>query len=167
MPGLHSTVLAVTDLSPASYRLVAFAAVVAAPSDGEVLLISAYNGGRGLAAEAEASESRSSRPPLGEAELRLEGQLLEQQRQWCADKGVRCRAELYDHHIWPEFVLQSAAQAGADLIMVGIRLLFGSTGFSEQLRALSERAPCPVSLVQLPTIASPIWAPLDRNTGVA
>jgi len=101
---MPSTVLAVTDLTSASYKLVGFAAFIAGSTDGEVILVSTYGGGRG---------GQLSEPPLTqsgngddwrerlEARLRQEGQLLERQRQWCADRGVRCRAELYEEGCWP------------------------------------------------------------------
>ena len=85
-----STILAVTDLTSASYKLVGFAALIAGPTDGEVVLVSTYGGGG----------SRRSEPPPSmredadgwrdrvEARLRQEGQLLERQRQWCSDRDT-------------------------------------------------------------------------------
>ena len=80
MNNMASTILAVTDLTSASYKLVGFAAFIAGPTDGEVILVSTYGGGGG---------SRLSEPPPTlrangdkwrdriEARLRQEGQLLE------------------------------------------------------------------------------------------
>jgi len=154
---MGSTVLAVTDLTAASYKLVGFAAFVAGPSDGEVVLVSTFGGGGSVGAPSE--------PPPGErlggwrerleARLRQEGQLLERQRQWCADRGVRCRAELYEEGYWPEFVLQSAQRSGADLILVGVQ----PPATSDLVRAadlhrLVEDATCPVSMVRLPPLSA-------------
>ncbi|MGB5808951.1 MAG: universal stress protein [Polyangiales bacterium] len=148
-----STVLAVTDLTVASYRLVGFAATVAKPADGEVVLISSYR----------ESRVRQTDPPSDpalkrlhrrrvEASLRHEGQLLERQRQWCADRGVRCRAELFEEASWPDFIISSARRAGADLILLGERLLgTDSNILPEDMKRLASDAPCPVSLVQMPT----------------
>ncbi len=151
---MASTVLAVTDLSSASYKLVGFAAFIAGTSDGEVILVSTY-GSNG--------DGRRSEPPPGtrpsserwrervEARLRQEGQLLERQRQWCADRGVRCRAELYEEGRWPDFVLQSAERSRVDLILVGVQLMAAPDQVSAaDLERLSADAPCPVSMVRLP-----------------
>lgn len=153
---MTSTVLAVTDLTSASYKLVGFAALVAGSPSGEVVLISTYGGGGGRG-----SDPPSDRPGAAawrsrtETRLRNEGQLLERQRQWCADRGVRCRAELYEDGLWPEFVIQSAERARADLILVGLRLFTGNGGVPpNEVRILAQDAPCPVSVVRLP----PRWA---------
>jgi nucleotide-binding universal stress UspA family protein len=155
---MGSTVLAVTDLTAASYKLVGFASFVAGPSDGEVVLVSSYGGG------GTGSHGRLSEPPPGERvggwrrqlenRLRQEGQLLEQQRQWCADRGVRCRAELYEEGHWPDFVLQSAERSRADLILVGTHALADNSGLSPaEFDRFAADAPCPVSLVRLPPFA--------------
>lgn len=146
-------VLAVTDLTSASYQLVGFAAFIARPTEGEVVLVSAY-GGLGARRSDPPSHAHANvwRDEL-EARLRQEGQLLERQRQWCSDRGVRCRAELYEGGAWPDFVLQSAERAQADLILVGTQLL-GPEGRripTADLERLAEHAACPVSMVQLPT----------------
>lgn len=154
MNGMASTVLAVTDLTSASYKLVGFAAFIAGPSDGEVILVSTYGGVGG---------GPRSEPPPGarenadrwreklEARLRQEGQLLERQRQWCADRGVKCRAELYEEGRWPDFVLQSAQRSRVDLILVGVQLMASADQVSaNDLERLVENAPCPVSMVRLP-----------------
>ena len=155
---MGSTVLAVTDLTSASYKLVGFAAFVAGPTDGEVILVSTYGGG--------GSAGHLSEPPPGErndesgawrerleARLRQEGQLLERQRQWCADRGVRCRAELYEDGYWPEFVLQSAERSHVDLILVGVQPGPGTDAVhAADLDRLAEDAPCPVSIVRLPAL---------------
>jgi nucleotide-binding universal stress UspA family protein len=149
-----STILAVTDLSSASYKLVGFASFIAGPSDGEVILVSVYGG--------DDADRRSEPPPglrghpeswrqLVEARLRQEGQLLERQRQWCADRGIRCRAELHEDGRWPDFVLQSARRFRVDLILVGLQLVGAHKQISAtDLRRLAEEAPCPVSMVALP-----------------
>ena len=152
-----STILAVTDLTSASYKLVGFAALIAGPTDGEVVLVSTYGGGG----------SRRSEPPPSmredadgwrdrvEARLRQEGQLLERPRQWCSDRGVRCRAELYEEGHWPDYVLQSAQRSGVDLILVGIQLLAGADQINPvEIRRLAKAAPCPVSMVRLPTLSA-------------
>jgi nucleotide-binding universal stress UspA family protein len=157
MSTMASTILAVTDLTSASYKLVGFAALIAAPTDGEVILVSTYGGGGG---------SRLSEPPPSqraddenwrdrlEARLRQEGQLLERQRQWCADRGVRCRAELYEEGGWPEYVLQSAQRSRVDLILVGIQPMAGADQLeANQLNRLAKGAPCPVSMVRLPALS--------------
>lgn len=152
---MPSTVLAVTDLTAASYKLVGFAAFVAGPSDGEVVLVSSYGGGGA------GSRDRLSEPPPGERvggwrqnlenRLRQEGQLLERQRQWCADRGVRCRAEIYEEGHWPDFVIQSAHRSSADLILVGTQALGENTALSPgEFDRFAADAPCPVSLVRLP-----------------
>ena len=138
---MTSTVLTVTDLTSASYKLVGFAAFVAGAPHGEVILVSTYGGGAGWRTRTE-------------ARLRREGQLLERQRQWCADRGVRCRAELYEDGLWPEFVVQSAEKAKADLIMVGVQLLTGNGKVPPgEVRILAQDAPCPVSVVRLPPLS--------------
>jgi len=152
------TILAVTDLTSASYKLVGFAAFIAGTTDGEVVLVSTYGGGGG---------SRHSEPPpvlLAESEswsdriearLRQEGQLLERQRQWCADRGVRCRAELYEEGRWLEFVLQSALRSQVDLILVGIQQMAASDQIDvKDIRRLAQDAPCPVSMVRLPPLSA-------------
>lgn len=154
-----STILAITDLTSASYKLVGFAAFVARPTDGEVVLVSTYGGGGG--------SRLSSEPPLAlsgdsegwrervEARLRQEGQLLERQRQWCADRGVRCRAELYEEGCWPDNVLQSAQRSKVDLILVGIQLMAGTDQVdAEDIKRLAKDAPCPVSMVRLPALSA-------------
>lgn len=154
---LMSTVLTVTDLSSESYRLVGFAASIAGLHDGEVILVSTYGGGTG----------RRSEPPISprtnidrwkermETRLRQEGQLLERQRQWCADQGVRCRAELYEDGTWPELVLQSAERSDVDLILVGLQTFDSSSlGSAEAVERLIEAAPCPVSVVRLPALTA-------------
>ncbi len=151
---MGSTVLAVTDLTSASYKLVGFAAFIAGPTDGEVVLVSTYGGaGGGRRSEPPPSERRNPdrwREKV-EARLRQEGQLLERQRQWCADRGVRCRAELYEEGRWPDFVLQSAERSRVDLILVGIQLMASADQISAaDLKRLVEDAPCPVSVVRLP-----------------
>lgn len=154
---MASTILAVTDLTSASYKLVGFAAFIAGPTDGEVVLVSTYGGGG----------TRRSEPPLAmrddadgwrdrvEARLRQEGQLLERQRQWCADRGVRCRAELYEEGHWPDFVLQSAKRSSVDLILVGLQLMAGADQVSaNDIHRLAADAPCPVSMVRLPALSA-------------
>jgi nucleotide-binding universal stress UspA family protein len=155
---MASTVLAVTDLTSASYKLVGFAAFIAGSSEGEVILVSTYGGMAG---------GRRSDPPPSErgnadgwrekveAQLRQEGQLLERQRQWCADRGVRCRAELYEEGRWPDFVLQSAQRSRVDLILVGVQLMSATDQISRaDLNRLVESAPCPVSIVRLPALSA-------------
>jgi hypothetical protein len=149
-----STVLAVTDLTSASYKLAAFAAFIAGPKDGEVVLVSTYGGaGSGQRSEPPPTEHGNAdlwREKL-EARLRQEGQLLERQRQWCADRGVRCRAELYEEGRWPDFVLQSAQRSRVDLILVGVQLMASADQISaSDLNRLVEEAQCPVSIVRLP-----------------
>ena len=158
MNNMASTILAVTDLTSASYKLVGFAAFIAGPTDGEVILVSTYGGGGG---------SRLSEPPPTlradgdrwrdrvEARLRQEGQLLERQRQWCADRGVRCRAELYEEGCWPDYVLQSAQRSNVDLILVGIQPMAGADQVDpNQINTLAQDAPCPVSMVRLPALSA-------------
>ena len=149
-----STVLAVTDLTTTSYQLVAFASFVARPTGGEVVLVSAYGGGAGRRSEPPAKESEAYPLALVEKRMRQEGRLLERQRQWFADRGVRCRAELYEDGLWSEFVVQSALRAQADLIMVGFQLLMGSSDLPvSEVRRMADEAPCPVSVVRLPSVS--------------
>jgi len=150
MNNMASTILAVTDLTSASYQLVGFAAFIAGPTGGEVILVSTYGAGG----------SRVSEPPEQvEAKLRQEGQLLESQRQWCADRGVRCRAELYEEGLWPDYVLQSAERSSVDLILVGFQPLAGADRVdTDQLNRLAKDAPCPVSMVRLPPLSA-FYAP--------
>jgi nucleotide-binding universal stress UspA family protein len=158
MNNMASTILAVTDLTSASYKLVGFAAFIAGPTDGEVILVSTYGGGGG---------SRLSEPPPTqrgnseawrdrvEARLRQEGQLLERQRQWCADRGVRCRAELYEEGCWPDYVLQSAERSKVDLILVGIQAMESADHVDpSQINTLAKNAQCPVSMVRLPGLSA-------------
>jgi len=152
------TVLAVTDLTSASYKLVGFAAFIAGSGNGEVVLVSTYGGvGGGRRSEPPPSERGNSdnwREKV-ESRLRQEGQLLERQRQWCADRGVRCRAELYEEGRWPEFVLQSAERSHVDLILVGIhQISSGDSIGPHDLQRLVEDAPCPVSMVRLPALSA-------------
>lgn len=155
-----STILAVTDLTSASYRLVGFAAFVAGPAEGEVILVSTYGGGGG-------GGGRPSEPPKSwtgngdgwrdrvELRLRQEGQLLERQRQWCADRGVRCRAELYEEGHWPDYVLQSAQRSKVDLILLGLQPAAGNDQIdARDIRTLADEAPCPVSIVRLPELTA-------------
>lgn len=156
MYGMASTVLAVTDLTSASYKLVGFAAFIAGPSDGEVVLVSTYGGvGGGRRSDpppSERDDTNGWREKV-EARLRQEGQLLERQRQWCADRGVRCRAELYEEGRWPDFVLQSAERSRVDLILVGVQTAASADSVSaNDLQRLVQDAPCPVSMVRLPAL---------------
>ena len=90
-----------------------------------------------------------------EARLRQEGQLLERQRQWCSDRGVRCRAELYEEGHWSDYVLQSAQRSNADLILVGIQPTAGADQVNPMdLQRLASDAPCPVSMVRLPSLST-------------
>jgi nucleotide-binding universal stress UspA family protein len=90
-----------------------------------------------------------------EARLRQEGQLLERQRQWCSDRGVRCRAELYEEGGWPDYVLQSAQRSKADLILVGIQPMSGADQIKpNEINRLAKDAPCPVSIVRLPALSA-------------
>jgi hypothetical protein len=153
---MATTVLAVTDLTSASYKLVGFAAFIAGADDGEVVLVSTYGGvGGGRRSEPPPSERGTAdgwREKV-ESRLRQEGQLLERQRQWCADRGVRCRAELYEEGRWPDFVLQSAERSSVDLILVGVQLMSSADQVSAtDLHRLVEDAPCPVSMVRLPAL---------------
>ena len=154
---LMPTVLTVTDLTSTSYRLVGFAASIAGPAGGEVILVSAYGGG--------GTGRRSGPPPprvsperwreQTETRQRQEGELLERQRQWCADQGVRCRAELYEEGIWPDFVLQSAQRSKVDLILIGMQLVSSRYRVSaDDVKHLATVAPCPVTMVQLPGISA-------------
>ena len=160
MNTMVSTILAVTDLTSASYKLVGFAAFIAGPTDGEVILVSTYGGGGGSQPSTEPPPAQRGNGDDGwrdriEARLRQEGQLLERQRQWCADRGVRCRAELYEEGDWPEYVLQSAQRSGVDLILVGIQLMAGADQVNAgHIRKLAEDAPCPVSMVRLPALST-------------
>jgi nucleotide-binding universal stress UspA family protein len=152
------TILAVTDLTSASYKLVGFAAFIAGSANGEVILVSTYGGGG-------SRPSTDPPPSFGdndqgwreqiEARLRQEGQLLERQRQWCADRGVRCRAELYEEGHWPDYVLQSAQRSKVDLILVGIQPMVGADQVDPgHIRRLAANAPCPVSMVRLPALSA-------------
>lgn len=143
-----STVLAVTDLTLASYGLVGLAAVLARPSRGEVVLVSTH---RGRSRSRPPAAYKPTRTPPPKAALRHEGQLLEKQRQWCADRGVRCRAELLDDSAWPDLVVRAANRVRADLILLAAHFL-GDDGreIPAEMRTLANEAPCPVSLVRLP-----------------
>ena len=157
MNPMVSTILAVTDLTSASYKLVGFAAFIAGPTDGEVVLVSTYGGGGSPRSEPppEMRENTKAWRDRVEARLRQEGQLLERQRQWCADRGVRCRAEIYEEGRWPEYVLQSAQRSNADLILVGIQLTAGADQVGPgEIQRLAENAPCPVSMVRLPALSA-------------
>ncbi len=159
MNDMGSTILAVTDLTSASYKLVGFAAFVARPTDGEVVLVSTYGGGAGNRSFSEPPPALGGNsegwPERVETRLRQEGQLLERQRQWCADRGVRCRAELYEEGCWPDYVLQSAQRTEVDLILVGIQLTAGADQVTpDQIKRLAKDAPCPVSMVRLPALSA-------------
>ena len=152
-----STILAVTDLTSASYKLVGFAAFIAGPTDGEVILVSTYGGGGTRLSEAPSTQRAKGekRRDRIEARLRQEGQLLERQRQWCADRGVRCRAELYEEGGWPDYVLQSAQRSKVDLILVGMQPMAGADDLDpNQISRLAKEAPCPVSMVRLPSLSA-------------
>ncbi len=151
------TILAVTDLTSASYKLVGFAAFIAGPPDGEVVLVSTYGGGSRQSSEPPGSKrgKRESWRRRVQTRLRQEGELLERQRQWCADRGVRCRAELYEGGFWPDYVLQSARKSKADLILVGLQLMAAADQVTaEDVQDLAKSAPCPVSVVRLPPLSA-------------
>jgi len=156
MSNIALTILAVTDLTSASYKLVGFAAFIAGSTNGEVILISTYGGGGSRPSEPPPTlrgETDSWRERV-EGRLRQEGQLLERQRQWCADRGVRCRAELYEETRWPDFVLQSAQRSHVDLILVGLQPMAALDQISAtDIRHLAHDAPCPVSMVCLPPLS--------------
>ena len=149
---LMPTVLTVTDLTSTSYRLVGLAASIAGPVHGEVILVSTY-GGEGTSRR---SEPPSQRVSLESWRAQVEGrQLLERQRQWCADQGVRCRAELYEEGVWPDFVLQSAQRSQVDLILIGMQLVTSPYPVSaDDVKHLAAVAPCLVSMVRLPEISA-------------
>jgi len=154
---MASTILTVTDLTSASYKLVGFAALIAGPTDGEVVLVSTYGGGGSRRTEPPPSmrEDGNGWRDRVEARLRQEGQLLERQRQWCADRGVRCRAELYEDGHWPDYVLQSAQRSSADLILLGIQPMTGADQVNPfDIQRLATEAPCPVSMVRLPPLSA-------------
>ncbi len=154
---MASTILTVTDLTSASYKLVGFAALIAGPTDGEVVLVSTYGGGGSRRTEPPPSmrEDGNGWRDRVEARLRQEGQLLERQRQWCADRGVRCRAELYEDGHWPDYVLQSAQRSSADLILLGIQPMTGADQVNPfDIQRLAMEAPCPVSMVRLPPLSA-------------
>lgn len=156
MNTMASTILAVTDLTSASYKLVSFAAFIAGATDGEVVLVSTYGGGGTRRSEPPASmrDDADSWRDRVESRLRQEGQLLERQRQWCSDRGVRCRAELYEEGHWPDYVLQSAQRSRVDLILVGIQLMAGADQVNpHEIQRLAKDAPCPVSMVRLPALS--------------
>jgi len=157
MNTMASTVLAVTDLTSASYKLVGFAAFIAGAEEGEVILVSTYGGGGSQPSEPPPA-SRGDGDSWGahiEARLRQEGQLLERQRQWCADRGVRCRAELYEGGSWPNYVLQSAQRSKANLILIGIQWRVGRDEVNaNDIQRLAKEAPCPVSMVRLPALSA-------------
>lgn len=154
---LMPTVLTVTDLTSTSYRLAGLAASIAGPVDGEVILVSTY-GGEGTSRRSEPPSQRVSLESWRaqvEVRLRQEGQLLERQRQWCADQGVRCRAELYEEGVWPDFVLQSAQRSQVDLILIGMQLVTSPYPVSaDDVKHLAAVAPCLVSMVRLPEISA-------------
>lgn len=151
------TVLAVTDLTSASYKLVSFAAFIARPPDGKVVLVSTYGGGGGGRSTEPPAPKRGKRDSWRgrvQTRLRQEGELLERQRQWCADRGVRCRAELYEGGFWPDYVLQSARESEVDLILVGLQLMAAADQVTpEDVQDLAKSAPCPVSVVRLPPLS--------------
>jgi hypothetical protein len=153
-----STVLTVTDLTAASYHLVELAASIAGKADGEIILVSTYGGGvRGRRSDPPSTPPISYEYWRGQVETRLrqEARLLERQRQWCADRGVRCRAELYEEGAWPEFVLQSALRSHVDLILVSMQLVTWPYQVSvEDVKRLAEVAPCRFSMVYLPSVSS-------------
>ncbi|MGB8222141.1 MAG: universal stress protein [Polyangiales bacterium] len=157
MSKMALTILVVTDLTSASYKLVGFAAFIVGPTTGELILVSTYGGGGSRPSEpppALRGETESWRERV-EVRLRQEGQLLERQRQWCADRGVRCRAELYEESRWPDFVLQSAHRSRVDLILVGLQPMAAFDQISAtDIRHLAQEAPCPVSMVRLPPLAA-------------
>lgn len=157
MNHMVSTILAVTDLTSASYKLVGFAAFIAGPTDGEVVLVSTYGGGGTRRSEPppEMRDDSDAWRDRVEARLRQEGQLLERQRQWCADRGVQCRAEIYEEGRWPDYVLQSARRSSVDLILVGIQLMAGSDQVNaDEIQRLAKQSPCPVSMVRLPALSA-------------
>jgi hypothetical protein len=151
---LMSTVLTVTDLTAASYQLVGLAASIVGPSHGEVILVSTYGGGGNSRRSEPPSTPRISRDGWREqveTRLRQEAQLLERQRQWCADQGVRCRAELYEDGAWPDFVLQSSRHAQVDLILVSMQLVEAPYQVSvEDIKRLAAVASCRFTMVGLP-----------------
>ncbi|MGB3051883.1 MAG: universal stress protein [Polyangiales bacterium] len=157
MLNMAASILTVTDLTSASYKLVGFAALIVGPADGEVVLVSTYGGGGTRRSEPPASmrDNADGWRDRVESRLRQEGQLLERQRQWCADRGVRCRAELYEEGHWPDYVLQSAKRSRVDLILLGIQPTSGADQLNPlEIRRLAMDAPCPVSMVRLPALAS-------------
>ena len=82
-------------------------------------------------------------------------QLLERQRQWCSDRGVPCRAELYEEGRWPERVMQSARRSRVDLILVGLQAMASADQVTpHDMELLARDAPCPVSIVRLPALTA-------------
>jgi len=127
-----STVLVLTDLSAASYRLLGFAVRVAEPSRGQLVLVSTLGAGR------------------SETLLREEGRRLEAQRQWCADRGVDCQAVLCEGSSWPDCALQTSLQMNVDLILLSFRTAFGDSHTADgEIRKLAVRAPCRVRVLRV------------------
>lgn len=134
---LASTILALTDLSAASYRLVSLATVLAGDPPGRVILVSILGGESG----------RSM------ARLRQEARLLTRQRQWCADRGIPCEAIIHDEKPWSTVVAQTARAFEVDLILLSVRFARRyARSERAELRQFAAEAPCPLSMVELPDL---------------
>ena len=134
---LASTILALTDLSAASYRLVSLATVLAGEPPGRVILVSILGGESG----------RSM------ARLRQEARLLTRQRQWCADRGTPCEAIIHDERPWSTVVAQTARSFEVDLILLSVRFARRyARSERAELRQFAAEAPCPLSMVEVPDV---------------
>jgi hypothetical protein len=130
MKSTASSIVAVTDLSAASYQLLGFALLVLRPG-GRLVLVSTLGG------------SSSARL------LRTEAQAITAQVQWCSDRGADCRAVLQEGGAWGEFVIATARDHQADLIMLSLRSAFGDPSIADRdIQALISKAPCHISVLR-------------------
>lgn len=130
MKSTASSIVTITDLSAASYQLLGFALLVLKPG-GRLVLVSTLG-------------TRSSRPLL-----RAEAQALSAQAQWCLDRGANCEAVLQEGGSWSDFVISTALDKSADLIMLSLRSAFGDPNIADgDIRRLIVQAPCHVSVLR-------------------
>lgn len=130
MKSTASSMVVVTDLTAASYQLLGFALLVLKPR-GRLILVSTLG-------------ARSSAHLL-----RAEARAITAQVAWCLDRGADCQAVLQEGGGWGEFVVETAKDHQADLIMLSLRSAFGDPGIADRdIQCLVTNAPCHVSVLR-------------------
>ncbi|MFW6051683.1 MAG: universal stress protein [Myxococcota bacterium] len=148
-------IIAATDLTDGSRRVVDLALEIAAATGAELDLCHVVD----LPPEPSPLETRSEVEPALEAlrarvreRVEKASAALEEERRRCAERGVECRTRLVEGHPW-EAVIEEATRAQAALLVVGPHGSNAPTVLREAIRErllgstadrVVRHAPCPV-----------------------